>query len=351
VSLERPDIRSQVLEDPNRFLKTFKEGIILDEIQKTPELFSYIQAFADESGEMGRFILTGSENFLLSDKISQSLSGRVRIFRLLPFSYLELEKTGYLRDEADFYLFNGMYPPIYDRGLDSSGWYQNYIETYLERDVRNIKNISNLRIFQKFLSLCAGRIGQLLNYNSLASDCGISHNTAREWISILEASYIIFTLQPYHNNFTKRIVKQPKLYFYDTGLVCSILGIPDISQVSNHHMRGALFEAFIISEYIKFRFNNGLKNNSYFWRDRYGNEIDLLIDKGELYPVEIKSGETINSDFFKGLEYWTKISGELPDKNVLIYGGTNEQIRNNGKIFGWNLIRKWLDQFILNGYH
>ena len=343
-SLERPDIKNRAMEDPIRFLRSSEGLMILDEIQNVPELLSYIQSEVDEAGEMGRFIISGSQNLVMSDNISQSLSGRVRTFKLLPFSIDELTGTKYESDDINDYLFKGFYPAIYDRGIDPYIWFQNYIETYIERDVRATKNITNLNLFRKFVCLCAGRIGQLLNMNSLANECGISHNTVNGWISILEASYVVYRLRPFHINFGKRIVKQPKLYFYDTGLACSLLELQKQSQVRNIYMRGELFENMIINEYIKYRFNKGMNSNAFFWRDRYQNEIDLIIDKGDkLIPVEIKSGETINEHFFKGLKYWNAISKSNPEENILIYGGNDIQGRKNGKIYGWNSINEFIN--------
>jgi len=340
VSLENPDLKEFAITDPKRFLKNFNKFVIIDEAQKVPHLFSYIQTVVDESKIMGQFILTGSQNFLLSSNISQSLSGRARIIKLLPFSIGEIKNNFNIKD-IDSLIFTGCYPPIYDRNIEPEIWFADYIETYIERDVRNIKNIQNLILFQKFLKLCAARVGQLLNLNSIASEVGISHNTARDWLTILEASYIVFTLQPYFENFGKRIVKQPKLYFFDTGLVCALLGIENPSQLSLHYLRGNIFENFIISEYLKSRFNSGKKNNSFFWRDRYKNEIDLLIHKGnKLIPVEIKSGETINESFFKNLKKWEKISNLKNDK-YLIYGGDMEFNYGDIKVISW----KNIDEF------
>ena len=338
VSLERPDYRQQAIEDPNRFIRSYPAGVILDEVQHVPELFSYIQYAVDEKKQPGRFILTGSQNFLLIEKINQSLAGRVAIFSLLPFSLHELKKTDYEYEEIDRYLFTGMYPPIYDIGYEPKDWCLNYIRTYLERDIRNIRNITNLALFQKFLALCAGRVGQLLNTNSLAGECGISHNTARDWLSVLEASYVIFRLAPYYVNFNKRIVKQPKLYFYDTGLVCALLGISGAEQIATHYLRGNIFETYIISEIIKQQYALGGRTG-WFWRDRHGHEVDYLLNLGgRIIPVEIKSGETLTSDFFKGLKYWNRLADNAPEDSILIYGGREQQQRKHARVFGWNQI-------------
>ena len=343
ISLERPDYRLQAIEDPSRFIQSYPGGVILDEVQRVPDLFSYIQYVVDEEKKPGRFILTGSQNFLLIEKITQTLAGRISVFKLPPFSLHELKDTIYEHDEIDRYLFTGMYPPIYDMDYNPYEWCINYIQTYLERDVRNIRNITNLALFQKFLALCAGRVGQLLNMNSLAGECGISHNTARDWLSVLEASYIIVLLQPYHENFNKRIVRQPKLYFYDTGLVCSLLGITCAEQLKTHYLRGSIFETFIILELIKHQDVRG-RQNGWFWRDRYGHEVDYLIDSGDRqFPIEIKSGETLHPEQFKGLIYWSRLTGKSAENSFLIYGGVEKQNRKYGRVFGWKQVDELLN--------
>ncbi len=343
VSLERPDYRQQAEEDPNRFLRTFTKGVILDEVQRAPDLFSYIQVIVDESPRPGQFILTGSQNFLLPEKVSQSLAGRVSLFRLPPFSFLELQSSQFEHEDLDTYLFAGTYPPVYDRGYEPHVWYLDYIQTYIERDVRSLRNVTDLALFQKFLGLCAGRIGQLLNLNGLAGECGISHNTARDWMSVLEASFLVFRLQPYHENFNKRIVKQPKLYFYDTGLLCALLGLQNPSQLAQHYLRGSIFESFIVSELVKARWVAELSGTGSFWRDRHGHEIDYLIETPHgLFPVEIKSGETIRPPMFQGLEYWSKLTGEPLDAGYLIYGGKEKQDRRTGRVVGWAVMSELL---------
>lgn len=344
LSLERPDIRAQAEEDPNRFLTANRGDLILDEVQRVPQLFSYLQVLIDETIPRRSFVLTGSENFLLSQSISQSLSGRVRIFRLLPFSYGELAVLPTRPEDLDSLLFTGMYPPIYDRSAEPSVWYQSYTETYLERDVRNIKNIASLSLFQRFLTLCAGRIGQLVNLSALAIEAGISHNTAREWLSVLEASYIIHTLKPYHVNYGKRVVKQPKLYFVDTGLVCSLLGIQSADQLRSHYLRGSLFENFVISEYAKHRLNGGVVPRGFFWRDSHGHEIDLLIEEPAPFAVEIKSGETVTAEYFKGLQYWLSLTGASRERSYVIYGGAENQDRKYGRVVAYRNIDEWLAQ-------
>ncbi len=343
VSLERPDYREQALEDPNRFLRTFTDGVILDEVQRTPDLFSYIQVIVDESQKPGQFILTGSQNFLLLEHISQSLAGRVAIFRLPPFSFPELQNSPYSPTDLDTFLFTGTYPPVYDRGYEPRSWYMDYIQAYIERDVRNVKKVTDLLLFQKFLGLCSGRVGQLLNLNALAGECGVSHNTARDWMSVLEASYLVFRLQPYHENFNKRIVKQPKLYFYDSGLLCALLRLQSPEQLAQHYLRGSIFESFIVSELVKARWKTGLPGNGHFWRDRHGHEVDYLIENADsIVPVEIKSGETIQSSMFDGLTYWSKITGSTLDSGCLVYGGKEKQFRKKGRVIGWSEMSEFL---------
>lgn len=334
VSLENPDIRSFAEQDPRGFLDQYPDGAILDEAQRTPQLFSYLQQVLDESNETGQFILTGSNNFLLQESISQSLAGRVAYLQLLPFSLSELKHSVEIAD-GDEMIFKGLYPPVYDRGIPPDKWFQNYIRTYIERDVRQLKNISNLSVFEKFIRLCAGRCGQLLNLSSLAIETGVDHKTIASWIGVLESSFIIHLLRPHHQSFNKRLVKMPKLYFYDTGLVCSLLSIRSKEQVREHPLRGNLFENFIVGELIKERFNRGLLSNLYFWRDNSGNEIDVILDEaGSLYPIEIKSGKTITSDYFKGLLFWNKL---MPDVGgSVIYGGDTDQNRSNGmQVISW----------------
>ncbi len=336
ISLERPDIRTQAIEDPIRFLRANPDGVVLDEVQQVPELFSYIQGIVDESKKPGQFILTGSQNFLLLERISQSLAGRVSIFRVLPFSFAELQSSPYSHDNLDKYLFTGAYPPLYDRGYEPRHWYMDYMQTYIERDVRSIRNITNLSLFQKFIGLLAGRIGQLLNLNSLANECGINHNTAQDWISVLEASYLVFRLVPHYKNFNKRLVKQSKLFFHDSGLLCALLGLKNASELSTHYLRGHIFESFVVSELVKARWEKGFTNPGYFWRDHHGHEIDYLAgDENKFQPIEIKSGETIITSMFKGLKYWCKLTGAEPSTARLVYGGREKQDRKNGRVIGW----------------
>lgn len=335
VSLENPDEKEFAIQDPRGFFARFKNGAIIDEAQNVPHLFSYLQEIVDNSNKSGEYILTGSQNFLLLEKISQSLAGRTAITYLLPLSYSELLPTlKKSQPEVWDFIFSGFYPRIHDKHLNPADWCKNYIATYVERDVRKMTAVNNLSKFQTFIRLCAGRIGQLLNVSSLASDCGIDHATAKSWLSILEASFIIFLLKPYHKNFNKRLVKQSKLYFYDTGLACYLLGIENASSCLQHFIKGHIFENFVISELIKSRFNNGKDNNLYFWRDNHGHEIDVVFEhNSRLIAIEIKAGQTITTDFFKGLDYWKNITDY--NSGYLIYAGNSEYTRQNVQIINW----------------
>lgn len=334
LSLEDLDIRQEAIEDPRGFLnRRPKNGFILDEVQNAPDLFSYIQSFADNATQMGKIVLTGSQNFLLYEKISQTLAGRIGWIELLPFSYKEIVDHDVSLSEI---LYNGLYPPIYDRKLEPSDWYPRYLQTYVDRDVRLIKNITNLSLFQRFLKLCAGRLGQLLNYNSLAMDCGIDVKTAQSWMSVLEISHIVTLLKPHHQNFNKRLVKQSKLYFVDTGLASSLLGIESAKQLETHSMRGSLFENFIYLEFLKERYNRGKAGNIYFWRNHIGQEIDLILENGNaLTPIEIKSGETISKDMFKNLKYFNELASAVSNNPMLIYGGDRDAEMYDCKVRSW----------------
>lgn len=336
VSLEDPDTREFAASDPRRFLARYPDGAILDEAQRSPELFSYLQTLADTDGRMGLFILTGSQQFGLLSGISQSLAGRVGMVQLLPFSSGELQGAGRLPETLDALLYAGSYPPLYDRPLSPLQWYAGYVTTYLERDVRQLINVRDLALFQRFIRLCAGRTGQLLNLSSMANDCGITHNTAKAWISILEASYILFLLPPHHRNFNKRLVKTPKLYFYDTGLAAWLMGVQSADQLAIHPHRGALFETWVVGELLKGRYNRSLPSNLFFWRDNTGNEVDVIVDQGlTLVPLEIKSGQTINADYFTGLHKWLTWAGAEAGKPYLVYGGDERQQRKDGDVVPW----------------
>jgi uncharacterized protein len=343
VSLEDFDALNLAKSDPRAFLALHGDGdgVILDEIQNAPQLLSYIQTEVDRSKKNGFFVITGSQNFLLNEKITQTLAGRVAILTLLPLSVAELKQANLLPADSNTMLFKGAYPRLYAQKVTPTDWYSNYIRTYLERDIRQMQNVSDLAVFQLFMKLCAGRIGQLLNVSSLANDCGISIGTANAWLSLLQASYIVVLVQPHFKNFSKRLVKTPKLYFYDTGLACFLLAIEEAQQLATHYLRGGLFESFCISEIMKLRFNVGRIPHCYFWRDKIGHEVDCLIDYGgKLYPVEIKSGQTITQDYFEELHYWRELAGNEAGRNYCIYAGTESQKRTLVSVLKWQDIEQ-----------
>ncbi|MEK7997043.1 MAG: ATP-binding protein [Planctomycetota bacterium] len=351
VSLENPEQREFATRDAKGFLGGFKGGVIIDEAQRVPDLFSYIQTIVDLEGKAGRFILTGSQQFLMLSKVSQTLAGRVALLRLHPLSLSELRGTPSLEPDRflaqppagppgvalEKILFTGMYPRIHDRNLNAREWYGGYLRTYVERDVRDVLRIGDLNTFQDFVRLCAGRSGQLLNLSSLAADCGITHPTAGAWLSVLEASSLVYLLHPHFRNFSKRIIKTPKLYFLDSGLLCYLLRIRNEGDLSTHPLRGSIFETFILSEIYKVFAHSGEEPPLYFWRDQTGHEIDLLIDLGRtLLPVEIKSGKTVASDFFKGLEYWMSLKGNTAKEGILVYGGDDNYDREGFHVKAWH---------------
>ena len=333
VNLENPDSRRFAMNDPRGFLSQYSAGAVIDEAQRAPELFSYLEQVLDEDNKKGKFILTGSNNFLLQETISQSLAGRIAYIYLVPFTLSELSVKR--ATDLNSQMLKGSYPPVYDQNIDYDKWYPNYIRTYIERDVRQLKNISDLNVFERFLRLCAGRSGQLLNMNNLALETGVDSKTAGSWLAVLESSFITFRLNPYHRNFNKRVVKMPKLYFYDTGLICSLLGINTPDQLYLHPLYGSLFENLIICEFKKHCLNRAKNENLFFWRDNTGHEVDIIIEKGEsLFPVEIKSGKTVTSEFFNGLNYWNKISRS--DGGAVVYAGDQIQKHSNkNKVIPW----------------
>jgi len=327
VSLEESDIRELAIKDPRGFFNKYNKSLILDEIQRAPELLSFVQTIVDEPKSKQHFVLTGSHQLLLMKKVSQSLAGRTVIIKLLPFSRNEIS-AHHPEMKIDDFLFTGGYPRIYDKKLDPTQWLQQYYQTYVERDVRALINISQLDHFERFIRLCAGRVGQLLNLSSLASDCGITQPTARAWLSALKASFICFTLQPHFNNFNKRIIKSPKLYFYDTGLLCYLLKILNSETLSTYPLRGNIFENWVVSEKIKKEYNSGKEPPFYFWRDTKGHEVDLVIDEGNyLFPLEVKSSYTANPDFVKNLDYFIKLQKKSRTKKPYgecVYSGDEE---------------------------
>lgn len=336
-SLEDPDVRAFAIDDPRGFLARCADGAVLDEIQRAPELFSYLQTHVDRDGRMGRFLLTGSQQFGLMSGITQSLAGRSAFLELLPLAFDELRGAGVAPSDLSSMLFQGGYPPLYDRPLSPRQWFPAYVTAYVERDVRQMLKVQDLDTFQRFVRLCAGRSGQVLNVSSLATDCGVTHNTAKSWISVLEASYLLFLLRPHHANFNKRLIKSPKLYFYDTGLLCWLLGIQQAGQLAAHPLRGQIFETFVVAELRKVFLNRGEPPQFYFWRESNGNEIDLLVETGgKLMPVEIKSGQTLNRDFFIGLERWMALAGDMAFNPTLIHGGREEHERRGVRVLGWD---------------
>lgn len=322
VSLEDLDNRLFAQNDPRGFLNTYSDRVIIDEAQHAQDLFSYLQTHVDKANREGMYILSGSQNFQLMQRITQSLAGRAAILELLPFSRLELKQAGVIRKTIEDEIFTGSYPRLYDKGISPTDYYPFYTKTYIERDVRQLKNIGNLNLFIKFIKLCAGRIGQLLNYSSLANDCGVAVSTAQAWLSLLETSYIVHLLRPNHNNFSKRLVKSPKLYFHDTGLACSLLEIGEAKHIGSHYLRGALFENHVINIFVKNAFNQAKQPNLSFWRDSKGNEVDLINSAdGQQIAYEIKSGKTFSTDYAKSLLYWARLSGAKPTECNVVYGG------------------------------
>jgi hypothetical protein len=336
LTLEDPDTRLLAESDPRGLLAAYPDGLIIDEAQRAPLLFSYLQGLVDKKLVPGKYVLTGSQQFGLLSGITQSLAGRVGLVQLLPFAMDELESAGKLTEDINRLMLYGMYPPFYDRDLTPSDWFPAYVNTYIERDVRQLINVRDLSAFQRFIRMCAARTGQLLNLSSLASDCGISHNTAAAWISVLEASYIVFLLRPHFSNFNKRMVKTPKLYFIDTGLAAWLLGVREQEQLVFHAQRGALFENLVVMEFLKAKFNRGQQADLHFWRDSKGLEVDLLLDDGiTLKPVEIKSGQTIVADSLTSLKKWCELSDGLDRPAWLVYGGTSELANGNISIIPW----------------
>lgn len=339
-SLEDPDQRAFALEDPRGFLLQLPDGGVLDEIQRAPALLSYLQTQVDTDARMGRFLLTGSQQLGLMSSVTQSLAGRSGFVELLPFTHSELAAARLAPAHLDGALFMGGYPALYDRALQPNHWFAAYVAAYVERDVHQLLKVQDLSVFQRFVRLCAGRSGQLLNLSSLAADSGVTHNTAKAWISVLEASYIVHLLRPHHVNFNKRLVKSPKLYFYDTGLLCWLFGIQAQEQLATHPLRGAIFETWVVSELRKAWLHAGVPPAFHFWRDSNGNEVDLLMEQGgTLIPVEIKAGMTLNQDYFTGLRHWSALAGDQAGAPVLIYAGSGEQQRSGIRVLGWQQVQ------------
>lgn len=338
VSLENPDERSLASSDTRAFLSRFPNGAIIDEAQRVPEIFSYLQQIIDDANKPRLFILTGSNNFLLQQSITQSLAGRIGYIDLLPLTVDEINSFGKTKHKTNDLIFKGCYPELYQKKLKPELWYSAYIRTYIERDVKQLKNIDSTLMFNKFLKLCAGRVGQQLNVASLSNECGIDIKTVNSWLSILQSSYIITLLPPHHENYNKRVVKSPKLYFIDTGLACSLLGIRNTRELDNSHFRGALFENYVFAEFLKMKHNSDLHVNYYYWRDNKGIEIDLLIDAGnKLIPVEIKSAQTFREEFLKSMTLWNSYSNNKG--GILLYDGEMEFKRKDKiEVLNWRKV-------------
>ena len=335
VNLESPEVRQAALEDPKRFLRTHKRGLIIDEAQRLPDIFSYLQVLSDESGKSGEYILSGSQNFLLMKNISQSLAGRVFVSYLLPFSMQELSNAKLLDEGLDKLLLKGFYPRLYDKDIEPALFYPSYNQTYLERDIGGLVHANNINAFRKFMELLAGRTGQLVNFSALSIEVGVDYKTIQSWCSLLEAGFMIFFLRPFHENYSKRIVKSPKVYFYDTGLACNLLGIKSTEDVAKHWARGSLFENMVIADCMKGFYNKGLRPPAYFWRDSKGLEIDLILEgPSGIKAIEIKSGTTINTDFFSNLEAFGKLTGHSIS-TYLVYGGNSVTERRETMVLPW----------------
>lgn len=338
LSLEDIDLRRFAQQDPRGFLKLYPAPLIIDEVQRVPELLSYIQTLVDSSGLMGQYVLSGSQQFSLLAGVTQSLAGRASLIELHPLRLKELQDGGQSKLSLDQLMLQGSYPAVHARGLDPTRYYADYVGSYIERDVRSLSAVQDLGNFQRFMRLCAARTGQLLNLNGLANDCGISHPTAQSWMNLLEASYVVRRIAPYHRNFGKRLVKAPKLYFLDTGLCAWLLGITTTQQMASHYARGALFETWVVTEAIKWRAVRGDKQPIYFWRDNIGNEIDVLLEQnGQMTLVEVKSGQTFQSEWLKNLDTVHRHLDQ-PVQRALIYGGDSPQIRADIAVIPWRAL-------------
>jgi uncharacterized protein len=339
VNLENPAEREFATTDAMGFLQQFTKGAVIDEAQYTPELFSYIQVLTDENPKL-KFVITGSQNFLMHQKISQSLAGRVGINTLLPFSYAELKKGKLLPSSLNELLFNGFYPRLYDKNIPPTGYYANYVNTYIERDIQALINSSNLSQFIKFINLCAGRSGQIVNMVSLANDTGVSSVTINNWLAILQRSYVVYLLQPYHNNFNKRLTKNPKLYFYDTGLLCYLLGLQKAADITNHFAKGAIFENYVLVELLKQNYNAGLRPQVFYLQSTNQKEIDFVLQQGTaLTAIEVKSSATPDVSMFKNLSFLDELNG-VENKKVVVYAGDKDAVRKQGLLLGWKSLHK-----------
>ncbi|MCF8382934.1 MAG: ATP-binding protein [Chlorobium sp.] len=344
VTLEDPAERAFAMEDPKGFLQRFRDGAIFDEAQRWPDLFSYLQGMVDEAPVPGKFIVTGSQQFGLLSGVSQSLAGRVGMTTLLPLSLSEIPGVGEHSISLDHLLLQGCYPALHARNMLHGDWFSSYTATYIERDVRQVIKIQDLSVFQRFVRLCAGRNGQMLNLHALAGETGISHTTARSWLSVLESSYLVHLLPPYYRNFGKRLVKTPKLYFIDQGLACWLLGIRSSELLAIHPLRGAIFESCIVSECLKARYNRGLPADLYFWRDNNGLEADIVFERGRmLQPIEIKSGQTITGDYIRSGLKAARFAADEALQPWLIYGGDDSYERGGVSVMSWRDCAQWAE--------
>ncbi len=344
VSFEDYHERFFATDDPRGFLKKYENehGIIIDEFQYVPHLLSYLQLEIDEKKRQGYFILTGSQNFLMNEKITQSLAGRVGIVDLFTLSFKELQNVDRLAQNCDEVIVRGGYPRLYEQNIDVADFYSSYMQTYVERDVRQLQNVGDINTFQRFLGLCAGRVGQILDYQTLSNDCGITLAQVKKWISVLEATYIIMLLQPFYKNFNRRLIRTPKLYFLDTGLASSLLKIFSPETLESHPLRGNLFENMVIADLYKQYANMGRRSPLYFWRDQNGRlEVDCIVDRGvKLIPIEIKSGQTVSPGFFDGIKAWAELAKRDPAQGFLVYGGDKEPYQSSaGHVVGWRDVK------------
>ncbi len=348
-NLENPETLSTIENDPATFIREHQDKVIIDEVQRIPELLSYIQVTVDETKKLGSFIISGSENLLLSEKINQSLAGRAAYITLYPLSIQELKSAQLLKPNFYEQIFTGSYPFLYDKKTEVVSFYEQYIATYVERDLKQISNIAKLSLFKKFLALLAGRVGQLVNLTTLANDTGVSVTTIENWISILEASYLVFRLQPHYKNFGKRYIKSPKIYFTDTGLACRLLRISSVEEVKSHYLIGGLFENLIIMEAMKHFAHHGYHSDLYFFRDSNGQEVDLIVDRGmKQIPIEIKSSGTFNTDFLKGISYWQKLTDKsnetTQERGFVVYTGTQPHQGQKYSLLKWNELDRLFSQ-------
>lgn len=341
VSFENPQTQDLAETNIASFMKQYAKGAILDEVQRVPDLFRQLQGMLDKNTKRGQFLLTGSNNFLLQEQISQSLAGRAGYIELLPLSYAELKKAKLAYEEPEGNIFTGGYPEIWNEDLSPVKWMQSYVQTYLQRDVRLLRNITNLAAFNRFIFITAHYAGQIINRDEIAKQVGVDTKTILAWLGILESSYIIYLLQPWYNNLNKRVIKSPKLYFVDTGLLCHLLGINSMTALRKHDKYGAIFENWIITEIKKNRANSGITGGMYYFRDSAGNEVDLILEKNnELHGIEVKATKKPNRDHLRGLLYWKKY--QSVSSSTLIHGGYADEITtDNIGLIPWNKIDRF----------